>query len=328
MRRLLSNDDLIHQLRSGQRDTLARAITLVESSLDTHQEQSQAVLQALLPSTGGAIRVGISGVPGVGKSTFIEALGLQLIAAGHRVAVLAIDPSSQRTGGSILGDKTRMPALSVSKNAFVRPSPTGGHLGGVTRVTRESLLLCEAAGYDVVIVETVGVGQSETVVSEMVDCYVVLMLPGAGDELQGIKKGVLELADIVAVNKADGDNEKSALHAQAAYSRALAILQPAGSWRSVALSCSALTGVGLDTVWQTVEQHHQQLSNNGELKNKREHQQIQWLWAMVEQQLMARVRNTPGMRALITDAEAQVRAGSLTVIQASKRLLSTWRLDE
>lgn len=325
MRGLLTTDAFISGIRSSQRDTLARAITLIESTLPEHQSQAQSVLQALLPDTGKAVRLGISGVPGVGKSTFIEALGMQLIEQGHRVAVLAVDPSSQRSGGSILGDKTRMPSLSAHRQAYVRPSPTSGYLGGVTRVTRESLLLCEAAGYDVILVETVGVGQSETLVADMVDCYLVLMLPGAGDELQGIKKGVLELADIIAVNKADGETLSGAELARAAYARALSIIQPLGSWKPVALTCSSLTGDGLDTIWQTVLQHRQQLQGNAELVLKREQQQIKWLWRMVEQQVLGSLRARSGMHETIERVETAVRAGSMTVPQGCEQLLKGWR---
>jgi LAO/AO transport system kinase len=326
MRELLTTDAFVIGIRSGQRDTLARAITLIESSLPEHQKQAQSILQALLPDTGKAIRLGISGVPGVGKSTFIESLGIQLIEQGHRIAVLAIDPSSQRSGGSILGDKTRMPVLSAHDHAFVRPSPTSGYLGGVTRVTRESLLLCEAAGYDVILVETVGVGQSETLVADMVDCYLVLMLPGAGDELQGIKKGVLELADIIAVNKADGEMLSGARLAKAAYARALSIIQPVGSWTPLALTCSSLTGDGLDTIWQTVLQHRQQLQGSNELVLKREQQQIKWLWRMVEQQVLGSLRARSGDE-LIERVEAAVRAGDTTVPQGCEQLLKGWRVS-
>ena len=324
-RELPTTDTFISGIGSGRRDTLARAITLIESSLAEHQSLAQSVLQGLLPDTGKAIRLGISGVPGVGKSTFIEALGMQLIDQGHRVAVLAIDPSSQRSGGSILGDKTRMPTLSTHDRAFVRPSPTSGYLGGVTRVTRESLLLCEAAGYDVILVETVGVGQSETLVADMVDCYLVLMLPGAGDELQGIKKGVLELADIIAVNKADGHTLSGAQQARAAYARALSIIQPVGSWKPLALTCSSLTGAGLDTIWQTVLHHKQQLQSSGELVSKREQQQVQWLWRMVEQHVLGSIRARSGMHDVIERVEAAVLAGSMTVPQGCEELLAGWR---
>jgi len=325
MRVQLSTDDYIQGIRHRRRDTLARALTLIESSHPEHRVQAQALLQALLPHTGAAIRLGISGVPGVGKSTFIEALGTRLLEHGHRVAVLAVDPSSQRSGGSILGDKTRMTKLSVHDNAFIRPSPTGGHLGGVTRMTRESVLLCEAAEFDVVLVETVGVGQSETVVANMVDCYLVLMLPGAGDELQGIKKGVLELADILAVNKADGAMKADAQQAKATYARALSIVHPVTSWRPVALTCSSLTGDGLDAVWQHVLKHREQLEKKGELQGKREQQQIQWLWSMIEQQVLESLRSRQGMTELIAQTEAAVRNGLMTAPQGCDQLLSAWR---
>ncbi len=308
-----------------ERAMLSRAITLTESSLESHRNKAQDVLQQLLPRTGKAMRIGISGVPGVGKSTFIEALGLKLVNMGHRVAVLAIDPSSQRSGGSILGDKTRMAELSMHDDAYIRPSPTGGHLGGVTRVTRESLLLCEASGFDVILVETVGVGQSETVVSEMVDCYLVLMLPGAGDELQGIKKGVLELADIIAVNKADGNTVKDAQHAKAAYQRALSILQPSGSWRPKAMTCSAVTGNGLDELWQQVRDHRRQLIDTGELVALREQQRISWMWSIVDQLVRSSLHDQPELQALIAQTEDSVRSQQVTSLQAANALLAAWR---
>src|SRR3989454_5559301 len=241
---------LAADVRAGSRRALAKAITLVESTRADHQHAAQRLLELLLPDTGHAVRVGISGVPGVGKSTFIEAFGLHLIGMGKRVAVLAVDPSSARSGGSILGDKTRMPRLSASTDAFIRPSPSAGSLGGVTRRTREALLVCEAAGYDVVLVETVGVGQSEVAVASMVDFFLVLMLAGAGDELQGIKKGILELADCLAVNKADGDNVAKAEQAAAQYRAALNLLGPGGSrWEPPVLTISGLHVIGIDRVW-------------------------------------------------------------------------------
>ena len=319
-----SAEELARGVLARERSALARAITLVESTRAAHRERAQDVLQRLLPRTGKAIRLGISGVPGVGKSTFIEALGLKLLDRGHRVAVLAIDPSSQLTGGSILGDKTRMNALSLRDEAFIRPSPTSGHLGGVTRMTRESILLCEAAGFDVVLVETVGVGQSETVVADMVDCYLVLMLPGAGDELQGIKKGVLELADIIAVNKADGQTRRSALEARAACERALAILQPAHGWRAPALACSAVSGEGLDELWQCVREHRRQAIDSGEHVARRERQQVRWLRSSVEQRLLASFREGEGMEALIADYEEAVKERRVTVSRAAGELLDAW----
>ena len=321
----LSAQEIAYGVLARERAMLSRAITLTESSLTEHRDKAQLVLQQLLPRTGKAMRIGISGVPGVGKSTFIEALGLKLIGMGHRVAVLAIDPSSQRSGGSILGDKTRMNELSMNDNAYIRPSPTGGHLGGVTRVTRESLLLCEASGFDVVLVETVGVGQSETVVSEMVDCYLVLMLPGAGDELQGIKKGVLELADIIAVNKADGRSVNDAKLAQAAYQRALSILQATGSWRPKAMTCSAVTGDGLDELWQSVRDHRRQLIDTGELVERREQQRISWMWSIVDQLVRSSLHDQPALRELIIATEASVRSQKVTALQAANALLDAWR---
>lgn len=323
-RAILTADALADGVLARNRALLSRAITLTESSLAAHRDVAQGALQQLLPRTGKAIRVGISGVPGVGKSTFIEALGLRLIKRGHRVAVLAIDPSSQRSGGSILGDKTRMPDLSIADEAYIRPSPTSGHLGGVARVTRESLLLCEAAGFDVILVETVGVGQSETTVSDMVDCYLVLMLPGAGDELQGIKKGVLELADIIAVNKADGTLQKDAQHAKAAYQRALSILQNSSSWKPLTLTCSALTGDGLDELWQAVRDHRRQLIDSGELVERREQQRIRWMWSMVDEQVLASLRDNTELHALIRKTETDVRQQQLTPPQAASALLSAW----
>lgn len=323
-RQVLTSVTLADGVLARERAMLSRAITLTESSLPAHQEQAQEVLQRLLPRTGKAMRVGISGVPGVGKSTFIEALGLRLIEQGHRVAVLAIDPSSQRSGGSILGDKTRMEKLSLRDEAFIRPSPTGGHLGGVTRMTRESMLLCEAAGFDVILVETVGVGQSETVVADMVDCYLVLMLPGAGDELQGIKKGVLELADIIAVNKADGTTLSDARLARAAYQRALSILQPSTSWKPLALTCSSVSGDGLDELWQQVRHHRRQMIDTGELVERREQQRIGWMWAMVDQRVLSSLRGNPDLQALIRTTELALRQQKLTPLQAANALLEAW----
>jgi LAO/AO transport system kinase len=281
----------------------------------------------LLPRTGKAIRLGVSGVPGVGKSTFIENLGLRLIEKGHRVAVLAIDPSSQRSGGSILGDKTRMASLSMNDSAYIRPSPTGGHLGGVTRVTRETLLLCEAAGFDVILVETVGVGQSETQVADMVDCYLVLMLPGAGDELQGIKKGVLELADIIAVNKADGPALVDARRARISYERALAIVQPLSSWQPRAITCSAVTGEGLDELWQLVRDHRRQLIDTGEFTAMRERQNISWMWSILDQLIMNSLHQQKELQAKIHQTENAVRQQKLTAMQAASELLEAWRLS-
>ncbi|MDW3219605.1 MAG: methylmalonyl Co-A mutase-associated GTPase MeaB [Acidimicrobiales bacterium] len=320
----MSEDDrtLVDGVLAGDRTAIGRAITLVESTRPDDRARAAAVLDVLLPHTGGAHRVGITGVPGVGKSTFIESLGTRLTAAGHRVAVIAVDPSSSRTGGSILGDKTRMPRLAVDDGAFIRPSPSAGTLGGVTRATRESILVLEAAGHDVVIVETVGVGQSETVVHGMVDIFVVLMLAGAGDELQGIKKGVLELADLLAVNKADGDNVQPATLAAADYRRALHLLQPPSpSWTPPVLTCSALTGDGLDDVWAQIELHRSTLTATGERDERRREQQLAWMRAMVRERLVERFEADPALRRRQRELEAAVLAGETTPAAAVDRLL-------
>jgi LAO/AO transport system kinase len=298
-------------------------ITLVESRRRDHEELAQEVLGLLLPHTGGAYRVGITGVPGVGKSTFIDQFGTDLTAEGRKVAVLAVDPTSQRTGGSILGDKTRMAQLAFDDNAFVRPSPAGATLGGVTRTTRETILVCEAAGFDVVLVETVGVGQSETIVAEMVDFFLVLMIAGAGDELQGIKKGVLELADMIAVNKADGDNVARAKAAAADYRRALHLTQPTSpNWSPPVVTCSATEDVGLDEIWQQIRVHRAKLDATGELHAKRQDQQVRWMWSMVDDRVVERFRSTPAVKALVHDLESDLRAGRVTATVAAERLLA------
>ncbi len=297
--------------------TLARTITLLESRNLEHRRRAQEVLERLLPHSGGARRVGITGVPGVGKSTFIDQLGIDLTSRGHRVAVLAVDPTSSRTGGSILGDKTRMARLAVDPDAFIRPSPAGATLGGVTRATRETILVCEAAGFDVVLVETVGVGQSETVVADMVDFFLVLMLAGAGDDLQGIKKGVLELADMIAINKADGDNRAKAELAAADYRAALHLMTPASpTWSPPVVLCSGLTDEGLDELWQQVEIHRDKLTATGELADRRAAQQVRWLRSMLDDRLRDDLRSHPGIGTRLDDVEAQVRAGTLTATAA------------
>lgn len=306
----------------GSRAVLARAITLVESSRADHRAAAQQLLMELLPAAGGATRVGISGPPGVGKSTFIEALGVQLTGAGHRVAVLAVDPSSTRSRGSILGDKTRMARLSVDDDAFVRPSPSAGTLGGVARATRESIVLMEAAGYDVVVVETVGVGQSEVTVAGMVDTFLLLTIARTGDSLQGIKRGILELADVVAVNKADSGGERDAKAAARELAGALHMM-PAGAagWRPPVLSCSGRTGDGLAKVWAAVQKHRAALDAAGELAAKRAGQQVDWMWAMVRNQLMDRLRTDPAVRARLPELERDVRAGELTPTLAAQTVL-------
>jgi LAO/AO transport system kinase len=308
-------------LRGGSHAALARAITLIESRRSDHQAAARDLVQALLPDTGKAVRVGITGSPGVGKSTTIDALGMYLIDRGHKVAVLAVDPSSARTGGSILGDKTRMARLAASERAYIRPSPASGTLGGVAAKTREAMLLCEAAGFDAVLVETVGIGQSETAVCDMTDFFLALMLPGAGDELQGIKKGLVELADMVAINKADGDNIARANLAAAEYRGALHILSPRSEhWHPPVITYSALTGTGIDTLWQKVLDHRTAMNASGELAARRRQQQIKWMWSMLEQRMMARLRADPAIRARVKKIEAEVADGRTTPALAAAEI--------
>jgi len=303
----------------GDRAILARAITLIESEQPAHAALAQRVLEALLPKTGGAHRVGISGVPGAGKSTFIDALGTMLTGRGHRVAVLAVDPSSSISGGSILGDKTRMSTLSVDPNAFIRPSPTSGTLGGVARKTRETILLCEAANFDVVLVETVGVGQSETIVAGMVDYFLVLLIAGAGDELQGIKRGILEVADMLAINKADGDNRPRAMRARASYQSALRLMRAAGV--PPVVTCSAIEKTGLDELWALVVKSRRELEASGDFQRKRQAQQVRWMWDMVEDGLHRALRSDPELAMLIHQLEDAVGNGSATPGAAALRIL-------
>ncbi len=326
MPRIIDVDDYAKGVLDGSRAKLAQAITLVESTRSNHRAQAQELLVKLLPHAGGAHRVGVTGVPGVGKSTFIESLGTMLTAAGHRVAVLAVDPSSTRSGGSILGDKTRMGRLANDPAAFVRPSPTAGTLGGVARATRETIVLMEAGGFDVVLVETVGVGQSEIAVSNMVDCFLLLSLARTGDQLQGIKKGVLELADIVAVNKADGPHETEARKAARELRSALRLLTPrSASWTPPVLTCSGLNAVGLDALWDQVRRHRCVLEESGELAEKRSRQQLDWTWSMVRDQLLAELSEHPMVRDLVPDIERQVREGTLTASLAADRILDAFR---
>jgi LAO/AO transport system kinase len=326
--RLPEPDVLAGAIRAGDRRALARAITLIESSRSDHRRVAEAVLEAALlaPAPGFAsIRLGVSGVPGVGKSTFIEALGTHIIAARHRLAVLAIDPSSQRGGGSILGDKTRMERLARSDAAFIRPSPTGGTLGGVARRTRETMLLCEAAGFDVVIVETVGIGQSETAVADMVDMFVLLMLPGAGDELQGIKKGVVELADLILVNKADGELAAAAQRAVADYRNALRLLRPASShWRPEVLAVSALAGTNIEKMWQAVERFRHAVEIDGALAGRRASQARAALWAEISAGLLEQLRLSPVLRDRLPEIEDDVMAGRAAPAVAARRLLEAF----
>jgi LAO/AO transport system kinase len=314
--------ELAAAVRGGDRSGLARAITLVESTRADHRQQAQELLLELMPEAGSAVHVGITGVPGVGKSTTIEALGMHLIAAGHRVAVLAVDPSSTRTGGSILGDKTRMAKLAVHPDAYIRPSPTSGTLGGVARATRETIVLLEAAGFDVILVETVGVGQSEVTVSDMVDTFVFLTLARTGDQLQGIKKGVLELADVVVVNKADGEHAVEAKAAARELTGALRLIYPRETlWRPPVLTMSALTGDGLAELWETVEKHRKALADAGEFDARRRKQQVNWTWAMVRDTVLDRVLSNPEVKRIRSELERQVRDGELTPALAAQQIL-------
>jgi GTPase len=313
--------ELARDIRAGDRATLARAITLIESKRADHRMQAHRLVQDLLPATGKAVRLGITGAPGAGKSTTIDTLGTYLTGMGHKVAVLAVDPSSTRTGGSILGDKTRMARLAGDPNAFVRPSPTSGTLGGVAAKTRETMLLCEAAGYDVMMVETVGIGQSETAVADMTDFFLVLMLPGAGDELQGLKKGIVELADMIAVNKADGDNIARAKVAAAEYRAALNILKPQSeTWSPPVTTYSAITGDGIAELWAQVLAHKDKMTATGELAARRREQQVKWMWTMLEERLTGRLRSDPAVRGKLKTAEAAVAAGKLAPMLAVEEI--------
>jgi LAO/AO transport system kinase len=308
---------LARGIRAGDRAVLARAITLIESKRADHRQAAHRLVQELLPATGRAIRVGITGAPGVGKSTAIDTLGSMLTAKGHKVAVLAVDPSSQRSGGSILGDKTRMTRLAADPNAFIRPSPASGTLGGVAATTREALLLCEAAGFDVMLVETVGIGQSETAVADLTDFFLVLMLPGAGDELQGLKKGIVELADMIAVTKADGDNAGRANATAAEYRAALHILSPRSpDWTPPVITFSGLTGDGIAALWQQVLDHRARLTASGELAGRRRAQQVKWMWALLEERMLAPLRSDPALKAKLPRIEAAVAEGSLSPVLA------------
>jgi len=315
---------LAERIPQGDRRALARGITLVESTRDDHRRLAEDLLERLLPLTGGAARIGISGVPGVGKSTFIETFGLHVIQAGHRVGVLAVDPTSSRSGGSILGDKTRMQELSRHRHAFVRPSPTGGTLGGVARRTREVMLLCEAAGFDVMLIETVGVGQSETAVADMVDLFMLLLLPGGGDELQGIKKGISEIADLLVVNKADVD-PNAANAAASEYRSALRMLRPASdSWQPPVLTAAGLSGQGVDDVWAKIQEYRQAMDANGALADRRAGQARAWMWNELEESLIAAFKKHPQVARDLPELERAVTAGDLPAAAAARRLLRTF----
>jgi LAO/AO transport system kinase len=312
----------IDGVRAGDRKIIAKTITLVESSLPTHQSLITEVLNGLLPFTGNAVRLGITGVPGVGKSTFIESLGLHLVGQDHKVAILAVDPSSARSGGSIMGDKTRMEKLSVHERAFIRPSPSGGALGGVARKTRESMLICEAAGFDVIIVETVGVGQSEVTVASMVDFFLILILAGAGDGLQGIKRGIIELADAIAVNKADGDNLEKADIARKSYADAVSLLfSPSLTWVPPVVTCSAIQMTGVAEIWNTVMDHRKKLSATGELDLKRKKQSLEWMLFLLNEGLKTWFYQLPDVRESLPGLSWSVERGSITPTAAASSLL-------
>jgi LAO/AO transport system kinase len=324
---LPDTDRLAEAIRGRDRAMLSRGITLVESRRADHRRAAAALTQSLLPLTGKAVRVGITGAPGVGKSTLIDALGSLLTSNGHQVAILAVDPSSRRTGGSILADKTRMARLANDANAFIRPSPAGGTLGGVAAKTRETMLLCEAAGYDVVLVETVGVGQSELAVADMTDFFLVMVLPGAGDELQALKKGVVELADMIAINKADGDNLVRAKTAAAEYAAALHILTSASpNWSPPVVTCSALTGTGIEALWVHILDHRKRLTTSGELKKRRGEQQVKWMWTMLEERLFAPLRSDRAVKAKLLRIEADVASGATAPAAAVEQIAETLKL--
>jgi LAO/AO transport system kinase len=317
--------ELAAAVRAGDRRGLARAITLVESTLAEHRRLASALLDTLLLDTGRAARVGVSGAPGAGKSTFIEALGVHLVGAGHRVAVLAVDPSSTRSGGSILGDKTRMEHLARLPNAFIRPSPAGGTLGGVARRSREAMLLCEAAGFDVVLVETVGVGQSEVAVADMVDTFLLLLAPGAGDELQGVKRGIVELADLVVVNKDDGELATVAHRTAADYQHALHLVRPrTDAWQPRVLRCSALAGNGIGDVWAAVDEHRRVTAASGDLERRRAEQARAWMWSEVTETLLDELRRAPEIAALAETLEREVADGRISATAAAQRLLAAF----
>lgn len=321
--RKVSIEELTEQLLAGSRGHIARAITLMESTKPEHREYAHQLLQRIAPLTGKAFRVGISGVPGAGKSTFVDAMGVKLIdERRHKVAVLAVDPSSSRTGGSILGDRTRMAELAARDDAFIRPSPSGGHLGGVARATRESMLVLEAAGYDVILVETVGVGQSEVAVAGMVDTFLMLQVARTGDQLQGIKRGILELADVIAITKADGDNEQAARVAARELGIAMRLItSDTKKRRAPVLTCSSYTGAGLDELWDAVEKHRAELESEGSLAARRLDQQRDWLWSMVRDELLESLRTSPAVRSVAEEVEEALAEEALSALDGSQVIL-------
>ena len=325
VRQRVNVDELYEAVLAHDRTRMARAITLLESTSAAHRELAQELLVKLLPHSGNALRIGITGVPGVGKSTFIEALGMHLISEGHRVAVVAIDPSSTKTRGSILGDKTRMSRLSREDKAFIRPSPSAGTLGGVAKATREAMVVFEAAGYDIIIVETVGVGQSEVAVHQMVDIFTFLALSGAGDQLQGIKKGVLEMAEIVAINKADGTNEKPAKRAARDLAAAMRMVRSDDElWHPPTITMSAVEGTGVDTFWGHIQEHHEVMKEHGLFEERRRHQQVGWMWQMVHETIRLRLENDPGVREVSGDMEKALRDGATTPTLAAQNILAAF----
>ncbi len=328
--RSLTVEEHVAGVKAGDRTVIGKTPSLVHRSLPAHREQCAAIMEKLSPRSGGAIRLGITGVPGVGKSTFIEGFGMKLIEQGHRVAVLAVDPSSEVTGGSILGDKTRMENLSRNENAIVRPSPSGSWLGGVARGTRESIIVCEAAGYDVVIIETVGVGQSEIQVASMVDFFLLLMLAGAGDELQGIKRGIIEVADAIAINKADGDNRDKATLAKAQYQNALHLLKPTTEgWSPRVHTCSAISGMGLDEIWKTIQAHRKLLDETGELDRKRSQQVIYWLKQTIEYRLVSDFYRQPIVKKELEFLQQEAVEGRISPFAAAEKLVGlVSRIDD